>query len=110
MTTMLHFAKEKRTLHVSFRNDELRVVAKSFLFNPDTLIAKVPLRWLELLRVGQRTVRMNGLPVDLQHSQSVDSIFFDVEKRTLALEFDEKEEVFQFTEEEWKELMKFLKK
>lgn len=106
---MLHFAKEKRTLHIGFRHNELRVVAKSFLFHPDTLIAKVPLVSLRLLQSDHRSPRISCLPVDIQHAESVNALVFDVDLKTLTLECDDKKEVFSFSDEEWEQLMEFLK-
>lgn len=109
LNEMLHFAKERRTIHIGFRHNEFRVVAKSYLFHPDTLIAKVSPSSLKLLQSGKRSVLMNCFPVDLQHAKSVDTLLFDLNKRTLTLVLDGQKEVFQFTEEEWKQLMEFLK-
>lgn len=104
---MLHFSNKGRTIHLLFRNDEFRIVAKSHLFHPDTLIAKIHFKDLCLLKLAEKSLRIKCLPIDLQHSQAVEHLHFSLPERKLMLEFDSKEEVFEFSEQEWRDIIQF---
>lgn len=104
----LSFVNEKRTIHFTLRNNELRIVVKSATFQPDTLMAKVNPQDFSYLAVAQRSLRLKSDVFDLQHCLRMEWVFFDVQKRTLTLSTRVRKEIFVFSESEWSQIVSFL--
>lgn len=108
MEQALHFSRSKQTIHLIKRGEDLRVVVKSVLFNPSTLIFIICDKELSLIGLAKRSLRLKGIASELQHSTTINYLFIDKEKREMVLEFDEKTETLCFSEEEWYQVIAFF--
>ena len=108
MKESLHFARHKKTIHMIKRHEEFRLVVKSSLHVPDTLIAKIPLADLSFVSLSNKKTKLKSIEFSLNHSTRIESLLVDKEKKEITLEFNENKEVLSFTSKEWNEILSFI--
>jgi hypothetical protein len=102
------FIKGNRTIYLSKRYDEFRIVVKSNIFPPDILMAKIALQDLELIALAETRIRLKSLPIEVQHSTRVEYSCFDKEDKSLELEFNGNYVMLDFSSKEWEQIEEFL--